>query len=441
MRKTLFFLFLGAMILIVNTLMAAELYWSGEYRFRTTYNNSYVNDYEQSLRTSKPINWADMRIRLNTEAQFSDYITMTTQFELKNIVFGSSSLGGGMGTDGRHNLVTRHAYLTADLNALPVVVKIGLMKFLDQAHGLIIDDDAAGMVLSPKQLKELSLGLIVWYDYWDNPQESNNDTNIYFAQFTKEWQDQMISIGSFYEYDRYRRYDATPTDDGSPTYEFYGYLSGCKSFGGLKLDLAMIYNKGHDWRDRQHSGYAISFKPKFTFKRFTLESIILYLSAEDDSDVYVEDEEQGLDYSRKYVDIDYYVAISPYYENGLELFGLGINDHANVEEIMLYIDLGFYGQINYVGKLSYEFNDNISTWFTAGFISRMAEKYIGDDENGDPEFLRQGIATEYDLGISVDLANNLNWKLVGVYAIPNEDYFARNNKEYYAFSTALTYKF
>lgn len=446
MRKILnITLILGVLIFAVSadSQSLEDVEFSGQYRLRSTINNTWANDYDPNLQTSDTINWMDMRIRLRSQFQFTHDIDMVTNFEIKNVTFGDPASGGGPGTDGRHNLVVKHAYLDVRNPAIPARIQLGLVPVYDHCHGIMFDDDAAGIKIHPNAIQGLTLTWLMYDEYKDVPQRSDDDASIYLANYSREVNDDIhFDLGTMYFLDRAYRYKENDQDEGTPTWELYVHGRGDVRLGNFFMDGVVVYNSGYDTRDRNHTGYAVSLKPQLSVGNLTLDGTFLLVSASDDEEGVDLEDPTKPSFDRKFAkDVDYFKTFrgSYWYESGLELLSFGVNDAATIDEITMDLSLFGYGSITYVGRATYDVSDKMSVWATAGLMSRMAQKY--KDYGDGLELKRQTVASEVDLGIELNFTDQMQYRLVGAMVTPHEDYFGEDNETVYGFNTAFTFIF
>ncbi len=153
----LFVAFMGINLMNMSA-MATETKFDGELRVRGELfdetgqdkdnNGAGINDRTASL-------W-DTRMRLQVDFMASDNLKGVYQLEIGDITWGGTDDaaenrrddrdGGSLGTDAV-NLETRQLYIDADVPAVPLNVKLGLMQ-LTLGHGFVFDETAAALLIS-----------------------------------------------------------------------------------------------------------------------------------------------------------------------------------------------------------------------------------------------------------------------------------------------------
>ena len=393
MKKFMMVLFL--VTFITGMFAAADFTWNGGVRMRTSLNDLTM--------LNQPANhWTDMRVRFGFESKISEELMFTSQFEIGDIKLGTE--GAGIGTDGI-NIETKHAYLTLNSEMIPAEIQAGLLYWYDNADGLIVDDDIAGMFFMPKMIKGLTLGYLVPVD------EGHNDDNIFFADMGMEMNDMMSFGGSvIFDYDRITR-----TAEGDATYK--AYFTGRATVSPMEnasIALVAVYNMNKTAADETGGAFAVSVKPSFTLNNITIDGTVLFVSGNDKGEAE-----------------NVFTPISHYYINGLEIYGNGVNDRENcayVNNDTDYIgsDITELGALQGVLKVSYKMSDMMNFWGAFGYISTIE----GDETM---------VGMEFDLGTEIMLTKDLSWSFVGAMAMPNKD-FGAGEENMYAINSALTFK-
>lgn len=118
---------------------AVENQFGGYWRTRFTFEDNFDG------KDSASRNYVDTRTRLYYTAKFNDDFKFVNKFEF-NTGWGDLN-GGDLGADGKGNWRIKNTY--ADFNMGPVNAKVGIQGGVI-ARGFILDDDFAGVVLTPK---------------------------------------------------------------------------------------------------------------------------------------------------------------------------------------------------------------------------------------------------------------------------------------------------
>lgn len=118
---------------------AVENQFGGYWRTRFTFEDN-MDGQDSASR-----NYVDTRTRLFYTAKFNDDFKFVNKFEF-NTGWGDLN-GGDLGADGKGNWRIKNSY--ADFNMGPVNAKVGIQGAVI-ARGFILDDDFAGVIVTPK---------------------------------------------------------------------------------------------------------------------------------------------------------------------------------------------------------------------------------------------------------------------------------------------------
>ncbi len=158
MRKKSLALFIAFMevILISVFSMATETRFGGEIRVRGELFNEIGQDKDNSGQeiNDRTASLWDTRMRLQVDFVASDDVKGAYELEIGDITWGDTTdaeaenhrAGGRLGTD-EVNVETRQLYIDANIPAIPVNAKLGLMQ-LTLGHGFVFDETAAAVLLS-----------------------------------------------------------------------------------------------------------------------------------------------------------------------------------------------------------------------------------------------------------------------------------------------------
>jgi hypothetical protein len=133
---------------------ALENEFHGMYRLRAITSN-YENAGGGTLGKDAPtLNVFEQRARLQYTAKASDDLKLVTHFEVDSS-WGDTAYQNGRGMGGAQgadtvNLETKHVYLNFTCPLTGADVKAGIMPVADTYKGIIINDDAAGLLASKK---------------------------------------------------------------------------------------------------------------------------------------------------------------------------------------------------------------------------------------------------------------------------------------------------
>ncbi len=137
-------------------------------------NSLYENDVDSR-------EYVDTRTRLFYTAKFNDDFKFINKFEF-NTGWGDN-VGGDIGADGKGNWRIKNSY--ADFNMGPVNAKVGIQGAVI-ARGFILDDDFAGVVVTPK-FGNVSIPLV-----WANL--SNEDTQSWDGAAVPDFNQNLFAV-------------------------------------------------------------------------------------------------------------------------------------------------------------------------------------------------------------------------------------------------------
>jgi hypothetical protein len=243
---------------IATTASAAiENQFGGYWRTRFTYEDNF------SGKDTASREYVDTRTRLFYTAKFSDDFKFVNKFEFNtgwgdttgtqkvtidgktyNVTGAGLGAGGDMGADGKGNWRIKNSY--ADFNMGPAVnAKVGIQGFTI-ARGFILDDDAAGVMMTGKFGQVSVIG--AWINVsnedvagWDIATSATLDQNVFAALVPVKINDTM-SVTPYFVYHKVSNYEAfTATQDAD---NWYAGADADLKFGTVGVWGTAIYNGG-----------------------------------------------------------------------------------------------------------------------------------------------------------------------------------------------------
>ncbi|WP_020677513.1 porin [Geopsychrobacter electrodiphilus] len=257
-----------ATILALASPAFAEMKLNGYYRMTGVYQDikSKSNDPEaESL--------VDQRIRMKLSDKLNENVTFVYYGEV-DTVWGEQSkgkVGGGgqLGTDGV-NIETKNAYVDLKVPESDWALRVGLQGINDNLSGMVIDEDAAGVVVKGK-LAGNNVGLI--YSKFDEKvRTENDDTDFYGAQINRNFGEQFNLGGEAYLFDdnltkkKIYYYGAT-ADYKLKDYDINGFL--------------VMQNGSTDTTNVDSQAFAASIKGSMTLPKGNLGLRFIYVSPDD----------------------------------------------------------------------------------------------------------------------------------------------------------------
>ncbi len=386
------------LVLIVFTLFAslgyAELLTRGELRTRM----ALFYDIGKDMPTQSNI---DSRFQMTFEQRISDYLTGVWKVQVGDLVWGEEGAGLGAGAE---NIKTQNLYLGFLCPLTGVNAKIGIQEWSDP-RSLVLDDDKApfaGIMLN----KEFGEGIMVGLGtakLYEGEYDADDDIDLFFVNFGTD----MFGLDTIF-----RRWEAGSNLDiwAMP---YFNYM-----IEDLELNLLIALNQANysefivteeGAEDYSNTGFAVSLKGAYDLDPLMLGLDFLYTSGDDGSDP---------------TSTSKFESIHPYYQNGLEILGIGI--HSGVGEGIEPGNDG-HGLMSVVLNGSYPADDNLTLKAAFGFMNAV------EAENTD-------MGMEINFGMNYKFYRNLSFDLVAAMAMPGE-FFGEDLDNTLALVSRFMYKF
>jgi hypothetical protein len=391
MKKAIFVILLLALlsILAAHHLTPVELKnglkinYGGDYRVRgILYNDFNKNDG----------GWFDNRLQLDFNTMVTDKLGLTWNIAAGDIIWGDADTGGGFYTRGV-NLKTREMFLDYNCNLIPNLnlrTRMGQQYWSDPTS-LILDDDFSGITFDTELSKlVLEAGFIKAYEGRRNKLD---DAHYGFVNAMIET---PVNAGVFAMYG----VNNSP-DFLKRTADIWVMPYINATFKPVDLKLAAVINNQsiRDNLNQTDSEMGIGFSAKANVDiGLNLGGNLLYVS------------ENGLD------------SLSPYYTNGLVIFGI----NSDFDTSCIGWGTDSYGAIynsgegflSLVGTASYTFKEKANLFAAGGFLTR-------DDPVG----------MEGNVGIDYEIAPDVHLITIGAAGISGKsiesDYDGDNNMVYF----------
>lgn len=379
--------------------LMAELKTSGVMRTRMAYWKSLGTEEDQRSNSN-----IDTRLRMMLANSFDDNLKAKVQLEIGDIVWGTAP-AGDLGTDGVV-IEVKHAYMEYMCKMLDMKAKVGLQGYADH-RGLVLDDDLAAIMLH-KNMNELSfafgLAKLEEQHSWD---DDDKDLLILNAEYDKMYGADVI-------------FQRQSFDTGQKNY--VDTDAWIMPYANLKMDnihidimAALNYGsitaRNDNDDDMTNMGYAFALKAAYE-DGFKLGLDFLYTSGHD----YDENDPNA--------DTSHFNTISNYYANGLEIFSWGaVNDSRCCE---FTNPTGFKDQngnimptgvMNVVVTASVPANEKVTLKAALGMVNaNTAPKMANGDDAA------TAVATEINVGTTINLYESLNFDLAFAYAMLGDFY-------------------
>lgn len=390
MKKSILIL----LVLILVTLISAhhltpvelsnslKINYGGDFRVRgIAYNDFYKNNGS----------WCDNRLQLDFNAMIAEKIGLTWNIAVGDIIWGDYPSGGGYYTRGI-NLKTREMFL--DYEMCNMKARIGQQYWCDPTS-LVLDDDFSGITFDSEMGSlVMESGIIKGYE---GATDRLDDATYGFVNFMIE---EPYTFGLMGMYGN--SHDPDPTLRSADAWAI-PYMSA--TFAPIDISLAAVLN--NQWfRDANNKvdsemGMGVTAKVNADLG-VNIGANVLYVT------------DKGLN------------SLSPYYTNGLVIFGVNSDFDSNC--------IGWgnssYGAIynsgeafmSVVGKVSYPLSTTMNVFANAGYLT--LEDPIGMEFNAgfdneiakDVHLIFIGAAGQSDKGLEVsyDDDNNMVYFLGGI---------------------------
>ncbi len=414
------------LVLAAVTMWAAEFKTDGELRTRMSMYDFYNDGSEVALgKDLKTKAFAETRFQLGFTSEFSKDLKAYFKIEAGNVLFGGS--GGQIGTKAV-NVETKHLMLDYNCPMTGMNAKIGLQPYYTH-NSLIFDDDMAGIFLNKKVNEDFGITVGTF--------KQNENTAADGSSFITDGdKDYYLINASFMTYGLDFIYNKSRSSNLRTEMWFAPY--GSFSNDVFSIDGMFAYNSGttvggfHNtdtdkYEDLTNSGMALNVKGGFTgVENLTLNLDFLYLSGTD---------QENADKA----ETDEFNVISTYYMNGLEIFGLGVNDDLNIGGYNpnYATSDGTFGTMSIVMYGAYKMNEKFTPKAAFGMVSTAGEFVFGDNKKG------TSVATEIDLGFNYKLFEALDFDFCAAMAMPGDKWTMGTEEADSAteMSAKLTYKF
>ncbi len=359
-------------LLLVIGLSAVEFEISGENRTRAAlYNDYYENDGGH----------VDNRLNLGLDAEMHKNLKFRLAVEIGDTVWGNG--GGGISTG--ESIHVTEAYLEYLIDAIDAKVSFGQLYWADRM-GLVMDDYFSGAMLNKTLANDINAEFI-WMKVAENRLTANDDSkaasddsDVFVLHAMK---DGDIPIGMYLMYGNYQAQDYQ-------NITFMPYIGMEKD--ALNLDAAIFVD--FQMANDNELGLGGALKAKLDMTSFELGADLLVAT------------EYGL------------TTISPWYQNGLYIYGIG-QHHDGLD---LYWGAPYDGNADLfasiVGNVKVPLQERLSVFGAAGFLTDLG--------------------LEVNAGLEVGLIRDLlNMQVYGAFGVRDYDDSTKN----YAIGTSLKLEF
>ena len=309
--------------LLIGLLSAVDFDITGELRTRAAFNNNASEKDGGSI---------DNRFRLAMDSELSDVLSIRAMFEVGNITWGDGASGGGLDTGGI-NVETDELYVDYLINAIDTRIRVGQQYWADH-RGLVLDDFYSGVMLTKENLAgfRAQLGMI---KVAENAPFAKDDVNYFVADLQGESPVPFgVTAMAGYHAD---------SNNGNVTLMPYLTLTA----GPATIDITPFLDYQMKPGDNDKMGMGAAFKADAEVGTMQLGADVLVAA------------ENGL------------TTLSPWYQNGLYLYGIGNNhDGLNLYWNSPY-DSNADAFVSAVATLHAPIKENLTAFGAAGVLTDM----------------------------------------------------------------------
>jgi len=261
---------LAAVTAMASTAMASDFSLKGYYQVRgITYDNLDLND-----AAADNANGVDQRMRLWFNGAANENVKGVFAVEVDNVWGDTGATGkqvGKIGSDAKSQIEVKSAYLDVNLADYGVKLKAGTQGF-NQAKGLIIADDAAGINVS-KMINDMNLTFL-WIKVAEGSKfVGSADSDYYSAQVSLKAGDFTIVPLLGYLH----------AANGDETTVYYGASADGKA-GPVGLSLNLVLNNwDNSAANTDGAGYAATAKAVMDLGGVTTYAAVGYMGDKDNA--------------------------------------------------------------------------------------------------------------------------------------------------------------
>lgn len=393
-------LLLVTIVALLSVSLFAELKTSGEMRTRmtlwTNWNdaNDVISVKDHNLSSSE----IDSRMRLKFDNSFDENLRAVLYTEVGDIQWGNADKGGAVETDGKI-IEVKQAYMEYLCKQFNTKFQVGLIGWKDH-RGLVLNTDLAAMTgYYTNGDHVLGVGLA---KLTENDVAKDDDSDLIIVDYTYQ---KMFGAQVFYN--RVANTDAAGmifVDSGMWIMPWFNY-----KMNNLTLDLMAAYNNNSYTarvdgdEDTTVSGLAAAFNANYK-DGYEVALDVLY--------------SQGSDFNSSDKDqTGFRTIVGKYYDNGLEIWGLGtVNDSRNLfpgNSAAGFIAGGkSTGLTSFALRGAYPLTEKLTAKAAVGMVQATET----------PDGVDAGIGTEIDLGLKYNIYEKLDLNCAFAYGIPGDYY-------------------
>ncbi len=322
-----------------GALLAVDFDFSGELRERAAmYNDSSENDGGR----------IDNRMVLNMMSQLDPRLDIAIKLEIGNIIWGDPATGGNTSTRGI-NIETLELYLDLKFPNIDSHLRVGQQYWADH-RSLILDDQFSGIVFSMNDFMSYKTDF-AFIKHTENNDNLKDDYNVFLANFQAE---QPYDSGLLALVGRDQQAKAS-----NITLMPYVMIP----LGMINLDATIFVDYQTSTNQKDRFGFGTALRAEMNMDDLEFYGDLLAVS------------EDGL------------TTISPYYQNGLYMFGYGTHH----DGVGIYWNDDYSAANNQDGFLSavvgmkYPLTDDMKVFGALGQVMTF-EDSIGSELNAGMEY-------------------------------------------------------
>ncbi|TYB30818.1 MAG: hypothetical protein FXF47_07210 [Candidatus Mcinerneyibacterium aminivorans] len=398
---------LGLVVIMLATFtFGVDFNFSGEYRARMSHYDTFGNFTETGMDN---IGLIDTRMRLFSEAKFSDNLKAVLGFEVGDFVWGDNT--EGYANHDFKNVETKQAYLEFKPDFMEKLkFRAGLQYWADQFGSSLYDEELAGLMIIPEMKGFNAQGGLFILE--DEEVDGVDDANTLGILDLSKSMDNLDVKGSFYYHDVRNKYSMMYFGAGAD------YTMNNMGFGGH-----FLYNTGSDddaYGEKKYNGFFGYGYGEYTMDDFNLKVHFGYTP----------DKVDGNDYTT-------FVGIAPdSWIYGLEYFFAGSTYDSNAGS-WGYSGVNTWGDGDIPVNATY--NGGHMT-IAANLSYKFAFVNFGMMQATNSDLEEKAIGNELDIGIETELTEGLSFRAVYAIFMPGK-VFGEDLENATELTTKLQYNF
>lgn len=276
-------LFIAATCALLSAALVVPAF--AEHKIGGYFRTQGIMQLQTISKDATPTMMVDNRIRAKWTNSINEYVSTVWYVEADTpwgeASKGNAGGGGKVGADGV-NIETKNAFASVMIPETPVSMVVGIQGHGDNFHGMIMNDDMAGLKLNAK------LGMADLMAFWskwnENERNGEDDVDWYWVEANMKPMDKLtLGLTGAWKHDQAGTVGTT--DDN-----YYVGLNGGFAFDMVTLSGFFVYNGGTNENaldggtsDQDIAAWALSVNAKGKVSNVKMGGGLLVMSSDDDS--------------------------------------------------------------------------------------------------------------------------------------------------------------